>query len=340
MAQRHGYLQSYSFNNQMLIAFQRPSASRVAGFQAWRKLGRHVNQRRERHCHPRPLRLPQKNRTRQRRQPHCQTPLGIQNRMGFRPGRTPANLCPRSPMPRPMAATNCSPASNGPPKKNSASASTTKKFSNTASKAIPPEAASSFAPASRPAPKPQSYCMNSSHEKLHQGDKRDEAKAKSRRQRELEAEATAYVVMRHFGIDHVASNYLATYNIDGEQLKQSLETISATAKFLIAAIDPQHNQTPGGRRGRGLGAAGVSRLPGYKEHERFPSTRPPPPLRGDRTSLKRHFRKSLCLHHNKHLPHQRASILRCRFLYRLTIITQHHQALLDFVFCHWNTTRR
>ena len=80
------------------------------------------------------------------------------------------------------------------------------------------------------------------HEQLHQGDKRDEAKAKSRRQRELEAEATAYVVMRHFGIDHVASNYLATYNIDGDQLKQSLETISATAKFLIAAIDPQLNQ--------------------------------------------------------------------------------------------------
>jgi len=34
---------TYSFNNQMLIAFQRPSAQRVAGYQAWRKLGRHVN---------------------------------------------------------------------------------------------------------------------------------------------------------------------------------------------------------------------------------------------------------------------------------------------------------
>jgi ABC-type Fe3+-hydroxamate transport system substrate-binding protein len=33
---------SYSFNNQMLIAFQRPSATRVAGFHTWRKLGRHV----------------------------------------------------------------------------------------------------------------------------------------------------------------------------------------------------------------------------------------------------------------------------------------------------------
>jgi hypothetical protein len=33
---------SYSFNNQILISLQRPSACRVAGFQTWKKLGRHV----------------------------------------------------------------------------------------------------------------------------------------------------------------------------------------------------------------------------------------------------------------------------------------------------------
>jgi hypothetical protein len=35
---------NYSWNNQLLIAFQRPAASsgQVAGFDAWRKLGRHV----------------------------------------------------------------------------------------------------------------------------------------------------------------------------------------------------------------------------------------------------------------------------------------------------------
>jgi hypothetical protein len=33
----------YSFGNQMLIAFQRPDAQRVAGFHTWRKLGRCVN---------------------------------------------------------------------------------------------------------------------------------------------------------------------------------------------------------------------------------------------------------------------------------------------------------
>jgi hypothetical protein len=43
--------------------------------------------------------------------------------------------------------------------------------------------------------------------------------------------------MHHFGIDHVASNYLATYNVDGEQLRDSLETISGAARRLIAALE-------------------------------------------------------------------------------------------------------
>jgi N-terminal domain of anti-restriction factor ArdC len=33
---------TYSLGNQLLIAMQRPDATRVAGFHAWRKLGRHV----------------------------------------------------------------------------------------------------------------------------------------------------------------------------------------------------------------------------------------------------------------------------------------------------------
>lgn len=33
---------NYSLGNQLLIAFQRPDATYVAGFNAWLKLGRHV----------------------------------------------------------------------------------------------------------------------------------------------------------------------------------------------------------------------------------------------------------------------------------------------------------
>ena len=32
----------YSWHNSLLILMQRPDASRVAGFKAWQKLGRHV----------------------------------------------------------------------------------------------------------------------------------------------------------------------------------------------------------------------------------------------------------------------------------------------------------
>jgi hypothetical protein len=35
-------LYRYSFANTLLISLQRPEATQVAGFHAWRKLGRHV----------------------------------------------------------------------------------------------------------------------------------------------------------------------------------------------------------------------------------------------------------------------------------------------------------
>ena len=49
--------------------------------------------------------------------------------------------------------------------------------------------------------------------------------------------------MRHFGIDHVASNYLVTYNVNGEQLRESLETVSNAAKHLIDVIGGNQQNT-------------------------------------------------------------------------------------------------
>jgi hypothetical protein len=49
--------------------------------------------------------------------------------------------------------------------------------------------------------------------------------------------------MGHFGIEHVASNYLAKYNVDGEQLLDSLETISGDAERLITAIEDSGTNT-------------------------------------------------------------------------------------------------
>jgi antirestriction protein ArdC len=54
-----------------------------------------------------------------------------------------------------------------------------------------------------------------------------------KRQRELEAEATAYVVCSYFGIQSPSDFYLAAYKISPAMLLEAVETISGTAKTVL-----------------------------------------------------------------------------------------------------------
>ena len=58
---------------------------------------------------------------------------------------------------------------------------------------------------------------------------------------ELEAEAVAYVVCRHFGLDADvrASRYIALWGGDGKALRASLDRISATARTMIDDAEAQ-----------------------------------------------------------------------------------------------------
>ena len=233
---------TYSFNNQMLIAFQRPTATRVAGFHAWRKLGRHVVKGAKGIAILAPCVYRKKTEPDNDDSPTVKRLSGFKTAWVFSQEDTAGEPLP----------TLTYAATDGGDELLARLEWTTEEELGICLdyEEILEHGVDGYSSGGRivvrtslsPSAKAGVLLHELAHEKLHQGDKRDEAKTKSRRQRELEAEATAYVVMRHFGIDHVASNYLATYNIDGDQLKQSLETISATAKFLIAAIDPQHNQ--------------------------------------------------------------------------------------------------
>lgn len=73
-----------------------------------------------------------------------------------------------------------------------------------------------------------------SHELLHRD--AETRKNTTRQQRELEAESTAFVVLSHFGVQHGSPFYLAAYAITPEMLAQSLPTISCTAKRVIDLI--------------------------------------------------------------------------------------------------------
>ncbi len=55
-----------------------------------------------------------------------------------------------------------------------------------------------------------------------------------KQQRELEAEATAYVVCSYFGIQSPSDFYLATYRVTPAMLLEAVETIAATAKTILS----------------------------------------------------------------------------------------------------------
>lgn len=70
------------------------------------------------------------------------------------------------------------------------------------------------------------------HEKLHHtGDEKE-----SKTVRETEADATAFVVCRHFGIDCDSSDYLLLYDATPEILLSRLERIRKTACEIIEAV--------------------------------------------------------------------------------------------------------
>ena len=76
------------------------------------------------------------------------------------------------------------------------------------------------------------------HELLHKGPDR---MLLSSRQRETEAESTAYVVCSHFGLDSAAPNYLALWAAKPEQILEAFQRIKDVAASLIDMIEAKFN---------------------------------------------------------------------------------------------------
>ena len=60
-----------------------------------------------------------------------------------------------------------------------------------------------------------------------------------KRQRELEAEATAYVVSNYFGVQSPSEFYLAAYDVTPAMLLEAVETIAQTVKAILEGCQPQ-----------------------------------------------------------------------------------------------------
>jgi hypothetical protein len=72
------------------------------------------------------------------------------------------------------------------------------------------------------------------HMMLHVG---VEANRESKAIREIEAEGTAYVVMRHYGLKSKSFNYLAMYTADPKQILSRMKWVSGTSREIIGMIN-------------------------------------------------------------------------------------------------------
>jgi hypothetical protein len=64
---------------------------------------------------------------------------------------------------------------------------------------------------------------------------------KTKEQRELEAEATSFAVLAHFGIEQHSDRYLASWDATAESITASLHTIRDAVHSILGAMDSKED---------------------------------------------------------------------------------------------------
>jgi antirestriction protein ArdC len=221
---------SYSFNNWLLIYTQRPDASRIAGFQTWKSLGRFVKkgERGIRILAPiiRKIEDEKNGATEQ-----VSRPVGFRSIAVFALEQTDGE-------PLPEIDSNATEGGEELlPRLEAATASlgiqlvykTIPGAAEGLSKGGLIEIEETLSTAAR--------CGVIVHELAHELQHKQNRKETTLQQRELEAESVSYAVLGHYGIRTESRFYLASYDVTAEMLTASLQTISQTAKRIISAID-------------------------------------------------------------------------------------------------------
>ena len=234
MAQFH----NYSWNNQLLISMQCPTATRVAGFHTWRKMNRFVRKGERGITILAPCIYKPKTREQQDEEIEQQT-HAIGTLRGFRAATV-----------FDIAATDGEPIPSLPWKVKGDCAELLPNAEQACRELLIEleyKTITDGAEGLSLGGKIQiNQTLNDSdrvaviihelaHEILHK--QAEIRKNTTRQQRELEAESTAFVVLSHFGIQHGSPFYLATYDVTPEMLTDSLATISGAAKRIIDLIE-------------------------------------------------------------------------------------------------------
>jgi antirestriction protein ArdC len=233
------HFHSYSFSNMMLIAMQFPEATQVAGFQAWKQLGRYVQKGEQGIRILAPIivkRKPEEDRVEMTSQSsdEAESPKVL---VGFRVVSVfDVSQTDGEPLPDIGKI-------KGDPGENLAKMGKlirSKGIELGYEKLYGPEGVSKggtilIEPDLGPAKTFAVLAHELAHELLHKGELRAST---SKNQRELEAEAVSFVVCHAVGIEsiHHTADYIQLYQGDVEALGKSLDAIRATAAEIVRKI--------------------------------------------------------------------------------------------------------
>jgi hypothetical protein len=224
----------------MLIASQKPNASHVAGFHAWRTLGRFVKKGEQGILILAPIVRAQKSPTEQPETDESSTPVGFRAAYVFDISQTDGQELPE------LGSVNGDPSEYRE-----------RLGKLVAQQGISLEYSQDIAPArgtsaggkitllpGQSAPEEFATLVHElAHEMLH----RDQRRAQTtKRVRETEAEAVSFVVCSGIGLHtgSAAQDYIQLYEGDAKLLTESLEHIQRTAIQILNAIDAEEISAP------------------------------------------------------------------------------------------------
>jgi len=221
----------YSFGNVLLIAFQRPDATRVAGFNAWKKLGRFVQKGEKGIAIIAPMVYRKDD---QADASDERVIRGFKVVHVFDVSQTDGDALPE------FASVAGDPGSHTAKLKDYvASRGIELDYSESLGSAHGVSKGGSIQLATGLSPSEEFSVLvhELAHEMLHHG---DAERPESRTVRETEAEATAFIVCRAIGLDTgtAASDYIQLYRGDKDTLGQSLDRIQAAASTILSALLP------------------------------------------------------------------------------------------------------
>jgi antirestriction protein ArdC len=232
-----GYLKAiarfhrYSLHNVMLIASQKPNASHVAGFRTWNELGRFVKKGEKGIVILAPI-VRRRLEDEEDQKETSTSVAGFRAAYVFDVSQTDGKELPQ------IGTVQGDPSRCCEQLRSFASAQS---ISVDYSRKIAPARGMSsggkitLLPDQPPAEEFSTLAHELAHELLHRGDRRS---ATSRRIRETEAEATAFVVCHAIGLEtgSAATDYIQLWNGDAQLLTESLAYIRQAASQMLAAL--------------------------------------------------------------------------------------------------------